>query len=55
MCACAQSGVADEEMLSKLLDRTHLAQEGAPLPYPKAGVGYEVVVADSGKSLLSSI
>lgn len=49
-----QSGVVDEDMLSKLLDRSHLA-ESKPLPYPASGVGYEVVQACESTGLLSNV
>ncbi|GBF95152.1 ATP-dependent DNA helicase [Raphidocelis subcapitata] len=49
-----QSAVVDEATLSKLLDRTHLA-EGRQLPYPPSGVGYEVVQASESSGLLSNV
>ena len=49
-----QSGVVDDAMLEKLLDRTHLAQQKS-LPYPASGVGYEVVQASESSGLLSNV
>jgi hypothetical protein len=49
-----QSGVVDDAMLARLLDRTHL-EDGRPLPYPASGVGYEVVQAQESTGLLSNV
>lgn len=49
-----QSDAVDEATLTKLLDRTHLA-ENKPLPYPATGVGYEVVQASESTGLLSNV
>ena len=37
-----QSAEVSDAMMENILDRTHLAN-GAPLPYPETGHGYEVV------------
>ncbi|CAL5223570.1 g6105 [Coccomyxa viridis] len=50
----AQSGVISEEMLEKLLDRTHL-EKHIKAPYPDVGVGYEMVQANDGSGLLSGV
>ena len=49
----AQNATVSDEMLEKLLDRTHLAAKAAP-PYPASGPGYELVAAQAG-GLLSSV
>ena len=49
-----QSAEVDNVMLDKILDRTHLAQ-GAPLPYPESGPGYEVVQQLEGSGLLQGV
>lgn len=50
----AQSGVVDDDLLAKLLDRAHM--EGADsAPYPTVGVGYEVVKQQKGGLQLTGI
>lgn len=49
-----QSAEVDNIMLDKILDRTHLTQ-GAPLPYPESGPGYEVVQQLEGSGLLQGV
>lgn len=49
-----QSGEADEETLSRILDRTHLAAN-KERPYPETGVGYEVVAQIDGSGLLKGV
>lgn len=49
-----QSGVVDDAMLRRLLDRTHLA-EGKALPYALSGVGYEVVQNANESTMLQNI
>lgn len=56
-CHCAaqaQSGVVDEAMLDQLMDRSHIMR-GEDAPYPKKGVGYEVVQQQKGASLLQTV
>lgn len=50
----AQSGAVSDDVLTALLDRTHLAQ-GKAAPYPASGVGYEVVQSHDSAALLSGV
>eukprot|EP00877_Chromochloris_zofingiensis_P014670 jgi/Chrzof1/9457/Cz04g03240.t1 len=50
-----QSGAITDDMLETIMDRTHLLQEGQPLPYPPSGVGYEVVHQADSSTLLSGV
>eukprot|EP00891_Asterochloris_glomerata_P009348 jgi/Astpho2/9348/e_gw1.00142.54.1_t len=50
----AQSGVVSDQMLDKLLDRTHMLN-GKPAPYKDVDVGFEVVHHGDGSGILSSV
>ncbi|CAG9461080.1 unnamed protein product [Pedinophyceae sp. YPF-701] len=51
----AESGVVSDEMLEKLMDRTHMTEKrAAPYEEPR-GVGYEVVEQGDGAGLLTSV
>lgn len=50
----AQSGVVNDDMLDKLLDRAHM-EGSASAPYTNVGVGYEVVKQQKGGLQLTGI
>lgn len=49
----AQNSTVSDEMLSQLLDRSHLAKK-QPAPYDNSGPGYELVEAQTA-GLLNSV
>lgn len=49
-----QSAAIDDEMMTQLLDRSHL-EAGKSHPYPEAGPGYHVVTQQEGTGFLKGV